>query len=344
MEEILNQLERVETKSAQQIEKIVRCVGKIAEYTLDDVIFDPKKDWTFDSLSTCFSKSERMMENKKEIIVMIKDLICLLDDLKIIEDKELDNLENDRKDLLEAMEEKIRDMKQYGNDRRNTKPPRSPIDDRRTSQRDYSKRIPARDREVIREDSHDRIERRTTEVQKEKGKQIVLEMRPVIENEIENVVANKSQKVLFDTNTDGWKMDKFVDSVTGKKRIGFLVFDEIAHVFGVFVNEIIQPGQWLDDSKLFLFSYTPGQNKPLFYSNIMFSNHDGKSIFKLEEKNAEHFFRVANVIYIQNVSGKKGSVMYPELEEYFFHANPRSFCGYVYPDKFESTRVIALQF
>ncbi|ELP90797.1 hypothetical protein EIN_026760, partial [Entamoeba invadens IP1] len=209
-----------------------------------------------------------------------------------------------------------------------------------------------------RDDRRERTERRDDSNQgsklsigfetRDKFRQFFSSARSIVEAELVAMLEKKSKEgvVLYDTDKDGWDMNNFVNKVNGKSQIAFTVFDQSGHLFGVFIYEQVKRGEWIDDFRIFMFSYQQGTGKPLFYSGLKQAGNggtDGSKIFKLGDNSANYFFQVADLFSLQNRRDVKESFIRGDIDNVFYSSNAKAFCGHVFPDMFEPTRVLALQ-
>ncbi|ELP93436.1 hypothetical protein EIN_059010 [Entamoeba invadens IP1] len=363
MEELLAKLSNVEYKSAQQIEAIFDDLNKIIKLSLDDTIVKIKKDDPLEILTTLYPKTELMLQNKRTILKSLHDFQLKVDDLAKSEQNEIGLIEDTQQQLLFQMEKQVRVAKDryrdVRDDRRDDrrepsdKKPLRPLrddDDRRSVHRnspDYREPRFDLNNDRPRSESRDRNgeQRQDRAEQRERHKPSMIDVRKEIGKEIDNLVDGKIREELlvYDTKRDGWNMEKFVEKCNKKKGLVFGVFDTNKHVFGVSMSEAVVDGTWINDSKIFMFSYQPFSERELFFALLKQSIHDGTSIFKMGKKDEDMFFQVANVVYIQNKSGEKKSSLSQEMEEYFQRATAKLFCSHIYPDTFEPLRVFAIQ-
>ena len=169
-------------------------------------------------------------------------------------------LEMDKEELIAMLEKKVKELRnprQFHDNQSSSKPPRSP---------QYQSQKPSQFKKEAKDEGH-----RHSAIQEivNATKKYIGEIREDIIDEIENVVAGKS-KIIFDTQQHGWNMESFMNMIQGKSKVLLTVFDERKRVFGVFLNEPITINQWVNDSKLFLLSYTPGSRRTLFYSMLKY--------------------------------------------------------------------------
>ena len=365
MDQIIINLSKINTKSVEILSTILKDLDRIVSLKQSETPININQNMSFQESSMMFNNIENQIKNRDETFYLLGEIRKSLNDFEDEENFDLNCLEKDRDEMVSILEKRIKDLKQSNSSslsslNTNSRSDRNERIDRierneRNERNEYrenttkpirSPQYNQQKRQFDKKESKEDASHRYALIQEKVNatKKYITEIKEDMVNELEDICEGKGSKVIFDTEENGWNMESFISSVEGKSKLAFIVFDERKKVFGVFVNETIDTKEWTTDAKLFLMSYVPGNRRSFFYSMLKQNAHDGTSIFKVCEKEENFFFKISNVIYIQNKAKVKESVIHRETEDVFIKANAVSFCGYIYPDNFEATRVVVLQF
>ncbi|BFU23275.1 predicted protein [Entamoeba histolytica] len=160
-------------------------------------------------------------------------------------------------------------------------------------------------------------------------------------HQIEEWTERRINNIIFDSDKDNWKEDTsvFDQRIMNKEHIIIIIEDEEGNKFGGYVNsKIDKVGQWIYDSKSFVFSL---ESKGRIEGMKIFDIKQPEYAFYLNSQTDNSFFGFGYDIVIGKENNKTKSHCYQYAFEYKGIEN--ALCGKELPYNFTTKRIIVIE-
>ncbi|BFU26225.1 trichohyalin, putative [Entamoeba histolytica] len=161
--------------------------------------------------------------------------------------------------------------------------------------------------------------------------------------QLEEWTNRKLGNILFDSNKDNWKVNTsvFEERIMNNEHIIIIIDDLEGNKFGGYVNsKIDKVGEWINDSKSFVFSL---ESNGRLYEMMKFDNEEPKYAFKIYNQTDNQLFSFGNgwdiVVYKANNKTKS----YCEQNSFEYNGIENTLCGKEIPERFTPKRIIVIE-